>query len=93
MQRRMWPIMAMMSCSTTQNVLLYRVASTLESNVSTPESKIAMTLQQRFRFKNSNWRYDRWLRMIEGLDWLHDYLKIPDSLLSIHLCVLLPLVA
>ena len=84
----------MMSCSTTQAVVLYRAASTLESNVSTPESKIAMTLQQRFRFKNLNWRYDRWLRMIRGLDWIpHDYLKIPDSLLSIHLCLLWPLAA
>ena len=85
---------AMMSCSTTQDVVIYRVAFTPESNVITPESKIAMTLQQRSRFENSKWPYDRWLRKIEGQDWVSDdYWTTPDSLLSKHLCVLLLLPA
>ena len=66
----------MMSCSTTQDVLIYIVTFTPESNVNTPKTKTAMTLQQCFRFENLNSPYDRWLRKIRGLDWSSDdYLK------------------
>ena len=62
------------------NVVIYRVAFTPESDVITPESRIAVTLQQRFRFENSKWPYDRWLSKIEALDWVpRDYLKYLTS--------------